>query len=68
MQKQQRLASFRGDYKPPACPNCGKLTSSTRRSPDYNRRYLRDERQVFTCPTCGEQTVRIMEVDDNLPS
>jgi len=68
MQNQQRLGSFRADYRPPSCPNCGKLTSPTRRSPDYNLRYLRYERQVFTCPACGEQTVRITEVDGNLPS
>ena len=59
---------FDADYKPPSCPNCGKLTSPTKRSPDYNLRYLRYERQVFTCPACGEQTVRIMEVDGNLSS
>ena len=61
MQNQQEFAGFRADYKPPLCPNCGKLTSPTKRSPNYNLRYLRYERQVFTCPACGEQTVRIME-------
>ena len=68
MQNQQRFSGFRADYKPPLCTNCGKLTSPTKRSPDYNLRYLRYERQVFTCPSCGEQTVRIMEVDGNLSS
>jgi len=56
------------DYKPPSCPNCGKLTSPTKRSPDYNLRYLRYERQVFACPACGEQTVRIKGIDGNLSS
>jgi predicted RNA-binding Zn-ribbon protein involved in translation (DUF1610 family) len=68
MQNQPRLASFRADYKPLSCPNCGKLTSPTRRSPDYNLRYLRYERQVFACPACGEQTVRIKGIDGNLSS
>ena len=68
MQNQQRLAGVRADYRPPSCLNCGKLTSPTRRSPDYNLRYLRYERQVFTCPASGEQTVHITEIDGNLPS
>jgi RNase P subunit RPR2 len=69
MQNQQRrLASFRADYRPPSCPNCSKLTSPTKRSPDYNLRYLRYERQVFTCPACGQQTERITDVDGNRPS
>ena len=35
----------------------------TRRpDPDYNLRHLRYERRVFTCPACGQQTERIVEV------
>ena len=33
-----------------------------RPDPDYNLRYLRYERRVFTCPACGQQTERIVEV------
>ena len=48
----------------PSCPNCGKLTSLTKRpEPDYDLRYLSYQRQVFTCPACGQQTERILNVD-----
>jgi transposase len=68
MQNQQRkLPSSDADYRPPSCPNCSKLTSLTIRSPDYNVRYLRYERQVFTCPACGQQTERIVDIDGNVP-
>jgi predicted RNA-binding Zn-ribbon protein involved in translation (DUF1610 family) len=64
MQNQQRKPQSFGDDDRPSCPNCGKLTVLTRRpDPDYNLRYLRYERRVFTCPTCGQQTERIVEVD-----
>jgi predicted RNA-binding Zn-ribbon protein involved in translation (DUF1610 family) len=63
MQKQQRKLQSFGDDDRPSCPNCGKLTALTKRpDPDYNLRYLRYERRVFTCPACGQQTERIVEV------
>ena len=52
-----------GEERAPSCPNCGKLTSVTKRpEPDYNRRYLSYEREVFTCPACGQQTERILDL------
>ena len=55
-----------GEERAPSCPNCGKLTSITKRpEPDYNRRYLSYEREVFTCPACGQQTERILDIKGN---
>jgi hypothetical protein len=47
-----------------SCSNCSELAPLTRRSdPDYNLRYLRYERQIFTCSACGHQIERIVDVD-----
>jgi predicted RNA-binding Zn-ribbon protein involved in translation (DUF1610 family) len=55
-----------GEERAPSCPNCGTLTSVTKRpEPDYNRRYLSYEREVFTCPACGQQTERILDIKGN---
>jgi hypothetical protein len=62
MANRQRQTKSLGEDQAPPCPNCRKPTSLTRRpEPDYNIRYLGYERQVFTCPACGQQTERIVD-------
>jgi hypothetical protein len=68
MQNQQRKPRSFGADDRLSCPNCSKLTSLTRRpDPDYNLRYLRYERQIFTCQACSHQIERIVDIDGNPP-
>jgi DNA-directed RNA polymerase subunit RPC12/RpoP len=69
MQNQQRKLRRFGADDGLSCPNCSKLTFLTRRSPDsdYNVRYLRYERQIFTCSACDHQIERIVDIDGKLP-
>ena len=51
--------SFGVDDKP-RCPNCGELTSLTRRAPAAEHA-LEYERQTFTCLGCERQFERLVD-------
>jgi hypothetical protein len=60
---KRKPRSYGADDRP-ACPNCSRPTSLTRREPDgdYN---LSFERQHFTCRACDHRIERVVDADGN---
>ena len=61
-QPRRKLRSF-GVNDKPACMNCSKPMSLTRRSPDADD--LNYARQTFTCQACDHLIERIVDTDGN---